>query len=68
MINWSNVPTDAVHAAVASIFELSNSNDLGPSELYIACKMIAHFLEKQYGCVWIDEEKFIEQLSDFKAR
>jgi hypothetical protein len=67
MMKWNNVRADKVQVAVANIFELSNTLDWNTSEFYIACRMIAHFLEKQYGCVWIDEEKFLEQLSGFEA-
>jgi len=68
MLEWKNIKAGDVHQDVAKIFELSKTLNWNPSEFYIACKMIIHFIELQYGCVWIDEEKFIETLSDFKAK
>jgi len=67
MFEWHNVKADGVHAAVARMFELSNTLDWSPSEFYIACKMITSFLELQYGCVWVDEEKFLDQLKDYRG-
>lgn len=67
MMNWNNVPADKVQDAVAHIFEVSNTFDWSPSELYIACRMIQRFLEKQYGVVWLDESKFIDELKGFEA-
>lgn len=68
MLDWHNVESETVHIAVAHIFEISNTFNWTPSEFYIACKMITFFLEKQYGCVWIDQEKFTDAFKDFKAR
>ena len=67
MLDWHNVSSETVHMAVARLLEVSDKSKWQPGEFYIACKMIIHFLEKQYGCVWIDEEKFTGQLEDFEA-
>jgi len=68
MMDWHNVRADNVHVAVAHMLELSNTLNWTPSEFYIACRMITHFLERKFGCQWVDEEKFTETLSDFKAK
>ena len=67
MMRWNNIRADDVHDAVASIFELSNTMNWTPSEFYIACRMITHFLEREYGVEWLDEAKFIKKLSEFEA-
>lgn len=67
MLDWHNVASETVNEAVARMFEISNTANWTPSEFYIACKMITFFLEKQYGCVWIDQEKFTDALKSFDA-
>lgn len=68
MIDWHNERSETVHAAVAQLFEISNTAAWTPGEFYIACKMITFFLEKEYGCVWVDQEKFTDSFKDFKAQ
>jgi hypothetical protein len=66
-LRWQNVRSSDCQIAVARMLELSNNLNWTPSEFYIACRMITHFLEKQYGCVWLDEEKFTDRFKNFEA-